>query len=78
MDQYRKPEFMFFSRSAHVYPGTGADEYIHTDDIIKYDRLHRIRDWRKMMSNFYARKDMTPLFTLDEMNWRTVEHYFHA
>lgn len=62
---------MFFSSSADKLPGKGADEYVK--DPQKYTELSQIKDWRKMLSNFWVEP-----FRLDGLTWNSVEHYYQA
>jgi predicted NAD-dependent protein-ADP-ribosyltransferase YbiA (DUF1768 family) len=64
-------KFLFYSKSADKKPGKGSGEEKNTD--IVYDELESYKDWRKTLSNFY----ISP-FKLDDENWNSVEHYFHA
>lgn len=66
---------MFYSKSAHSSPGAGADESISVDDFGRFDSLNAIRDWRKILSNFWP---TVPAISIDGMRWTSVEHYFHA
>lgn len=61
-----------------MYPGSGRDEYIDPADWNKYAVLSTIPNWRRMLSNFYARDGDVPLFQLDGLDWKSVEHYYHA
>lgn len=66
-----KDKFIFYSKSASKPPGKGTGEYV--SDESKYKKLSEIKDWRKMLSNFYV----SP-FILDQEEWNSVEHFFHA
>jgi predicted NAD-dependent protein-ADP-ribosyltransferase YbiA (DUF1768 family) len=70
-----KDRFVFYSKSADNKPGknkgTGWSEYVENEN--KYKNLSNIKDWRKMLSNFY----ISP-FILDDKEWNSVEHFFHA
>lgn len=63
-------KFIFYSKSADAKPGRGTGETIINDI---YEELSKIKDWRKMLSNFY----ISP-FILDDNEWNSVEHFFHA
>jgi len=64
-------KFFFYSKSSNAQPGKGSNESIETED--DYEELRSIKDWRKMLSNFY----ISP-FILDDQSWNSVEHFFHA
>tara|TARA_B100000073_G_scaffold285250_1_gene246725 strand:+ start:202 stop:2304 length:2103 start_codon:yes stop_codon:yes gene_type:complete len=75
--------FQFYSKSAdNARPGKGAGEKIPDENLNEYDDLNKIRNWRKMLSNFYVKKDgegeVIPLFEVDGYKWASVEHYYHA
>src|SRR5690348_14774068 len=63
-------KLFYYSKSADKYPGKGVNEY--TKENI-YKELSTIKNWRKMLSNFY----IAP-FKLDGYTWNSVEHYYHA
>ena len=63
-------KFLFYSKSANAKPGKGTGEVLLNDT---YEELSEIKDWRKVLSNFY----IAP-FTLDDNEWNSVEHFFHA
>ena len=66
-----KDKFIFYNKSASKPPGKGTGEY--ASKFSKYENLSKIKDWRKMLSNFY----ISP-FILDGEEWNSVEHFFHA
>jgi len=66
-----RDKFIFYSKSANKKPGFGTGEEKHTN--IQYEELEKIKDWRKVLSNFY----ISP-FILDDNVWNSVEHFFHA
>jgi predicted NAD-dependent protein-ADP-ribosyltransferase YbiA (DUF1768 family) len=70
-----KDMFVFYSKSTDGKPGknkgVGWTEYIEDESM--YKDLEKIKEWRKTLSNFYE----SP-FILDDKEWNTVEHYFHA
>ena len=66
-----KDKFIFYNKSASKPPGKGTGEY--ASNFSKYENLSKIKDWRKMLSNFY----ISP-FILDGEEWNSVEHFFHA
>ena len=73
---------MFYSKSADKKPGKGNGETISEDKLIEFNELAKIKDWRKVLSNFYTKpkeEDKTvPLFKLDGLNWSSVEHNYHG
>jgi len=66
-----KDKFVFYSKSADALPGRGSNEEKNT--IETYSDLRKIKDWRKMLSNFYVSE-----FFIDDNYWNSVEHFFHA
>lgn len=66
-----KDKFTFFSGSSDALPGRGSNEEKNT--IETYSDLRKIKDWRKMLSNFYISE-----FFIDDNYWNSVEHFFHA
>lgn len=71
----RNTIFQFYSKSKDVKPGFGAGEYLNPSDESTYEELGKIKDWRKILSNFYM-DDKS--FKLDGYHWNSVEHYYHA
>lgn len=61
----------FYSNSADKPPGQGVHEQV--SEPAQYAVLARVRDWRKMLSNFWVAD-----FTVDGLSYRTVEHRFQA
>ena len=61
----------FYSGSADRPPGQGVHE--HVADPGAYAALAAVKDWRKMLSNFWVAD-----FALDGQTYRTVEHCFQA
>jgi predicted NAD-dependent protein-ADP-ribosyltransferase YbiA (DUF1768 family) len=70
-----KDKFVFYSKSPDKKPGDykGSDWSEYVKDPKQYSDLEKINDWRKMFSNFYE----SP-FRLDDRQWNSVEHFFHA
>ena len=64
-------KFQIWSRSANKEPGKGVGEYVKY--ISTYRELRKIKNWRKMLTNFY----LSP-FELDDNIWISVEHYCEA
>jgi len=74
MNNIEHDKFYFYSKSANSKPGKGSNEsLVNPKDPSKYSKLENIKDWRKMLSNFY----ISP-FVLDDETWNSVEHFFHA
>ena len=66
--------FQFYSKSATVpAPGKGAGEKLGPEGKAAYKPLAIIKDWRRMLSNFWPAE-----FTLDGKHWTSVEHYYQA
>lgn len=74
--------FMFYSKSSNKKPGKGKGETIPDDRLIEFNELAKMKDWRKVLSNFYMKPkrdgEVVPLFELDGLKWASVEHYYHA
>ena len=70
-----KDTFVFYSKSADNKPGNnkGSGWLENVENENKYNKLDKIKDWRKLLSNFY----ISP-FILDGKEWNSVEHFFHA
>ena len=65
--------FQFYSKSRDVKPGKGSGEKIDNSDIMKFSELAEMKNWRKVLSNFYEGE-----FKLDGLRWLSVEHFYHA
>lgn len=74
--------FVFYSKSANKKPGRGKGEIIPDERLVEFNQLAKIKDWRKVLSNFYMKPkrdgEVDPLFELDGLKWASVEHYYHA
>ena len=74
--------FMFYSKSSNKKPGKGKGETIPDDRLIEFNELAKMKDWRKVLSNFYMKPkrdgEVVSLFELDGLKWASVEHYYHA
>jgi len=75
-------EFIFYSKSSNSKPGKGNGESLPEDKKSAYNELGDVKDFRKVLSNFYAKEKVSgvrpPLFELDGKKWASVEHYYHA
>jgi ribA/ribD-fused uncharacterized protein len=65
--------FLFYSKSSDKEPGKGAGEKIKSEDVNRYVPLSKIKNWRKMLSNFWGEP-----FHLEGKQWQSVEHYYQA
>ena len=66
--------FQFYSKSADKKPGKNKpSEKMEPGREKDFIELSEIKDWRKVLSNFYVGK-----FELDGYEWNSVEHYYHA
>ena len=61
----------FHSRSKDVIPGKGVNEYVK--DVNIYEELQKIKDWRKVLSNFH----IFP-FQYKEYTYNTLEHLYQS
>jgi ribA/ribD-fused uncharacterized protein len=64
-------KLFYYSKSANKQAGKGVNEFVSNYN--EYDELNKIKDWRKMLSNFYVAK-----FTYNGKTYYTVEHAFQA
>ena len=75
-------ELMFYSKSADKKPGKGNGEKIPEDKLLEFSELAKIKNWRRILSNFYTKPKedgrVTPLFELDGLKWASVEHNYHG
>ncbi len=67
--------FQFYSKSQDVKPGKGSGEKLIKERVLDFSDLASIKDWRKILSNFYKLEEP---FVLDGMKWRSVEHYYQG
>jgi len=61
----------YYSKSRDVKPGKGANEF--SSDPNQYKTLLGVKDWRKILSNFYV----SP-FKWNGRRWNSVEHAFQS
>lgn len=66
-----KDKFYFYSKSKDVPPGKGIYETIN--DIKDYEELSKMKDWRKILSNFH----LYP-FQYKEYKYNSIEHAFQS
>ena len=64
-------KFNFYSSSKDTKPGCGTNEYKNSDE--KYDKLSKIKNWRRILSNFH---EFT--FRYNGFTYKTVEHAFQS
>jgi len=64
-------KFVFFSKSADLLPGKGSKEELNSN--ITYTKLKNIKNWRKVLSNFYLCD-----FVYENKTYGSVEHAFHG
>lgn len=64
-------KLFFYSQSKDVYPGEGINEIVK--DKSQYIELSKIKDWRKILSNFHECK-----FKYEGYTYDTIEHAFQA
>ncbi|MCH2045657.1 MAG: NADAR family protein [Saprospiraceae bacterium] len=66
-----KDRFVFYSKSADKAPGKGSNEQV--EDATAYTKLASIKDWRRILGNFYECN-----FIYEGRTYRTVEHALQA
>jgi predicted NAD-dependent protein-ADP-ribosyltransferase YbiA (DUF1768 family) len=64
-------QLFYYSKSANKPAGKGTNEIAVDYNI--YKELNKIKDWRKILSNFYISE-----FTYDNKIYNSVEHAFQA
>ena len=67
--------FVFYSKSSDKKPGKGKHEKIPKEKEGDYSELSKVKDWRRVLSNFYV---VVKPFELDGHTWNSVEHYYQA
>lgn len=63
--------FYFYSKSADKKPGKGSNEFVSNPE--KYLELSKMKDWRKVLSNFH----FSP-FKFEGKTYNTIEHVFQS
>jgi ribA/ribD-fused uncharacterized protein len=64
-------KLFYYSKSANKLAGKGVNEEVL--QYKKYDELNKIKDWRKILSNFYTHE-----FIYEDKTYNSVEHVFQA
>ena len=64
-------KLFYYSKSRDTFPGKGTNEEVQ--DPKNYKELSKIKDWRKILSNFYEAP-----FVYNDVTYNTVEHAFQA
>ena len=64
-------KLFYYSKSANKQAGKGVNEFVSNYN--DYNELNKIKDWRKMLSNFYVAE-----FTYNGKTYYTAEHAFQA
>ena len=71
---------MFYSKSRNTFVGKGSREKISKELEPEYSELNKIKDWRKLLSNFHisrsAKGTIIPII-IDGIKFSSIEHYFH-
>ncbi len=69
--EMQNDRFYFYSKSRDAKPGKGTNEYVQDGSV--YEELGKIKDWRKVLSNFH----LCP-FEYGGYTYNTIEHVFQA
>lgn len=64
-------QLFFFSKSARLCAGKGVNDRVRFPEM--YEDLNRVRDWRKVLSNFYVSH-----FVYEGKQYWSVEHAFQG
>jgi hypothetical protein len=72
-DLYDNKTTLMFHQNSDSHPKAGKGSGETTDNLLKYNRLNGIKDWRKMLDDTW----IAP-FTIDGNKWNSVTHYFMA
>jgi predicted NAD-dependent protein-ADP-ribosyltransferase YbiA (DUF1768 family) len=65
--------FQFYSRSQNKAPGKGVGEAIDAKDVKVFEKLRKIKNWRKVLSNFHEDP-----FEFGGKKWNSVEHLYQG
>jgi predicted NAD-dependent protein-ADP-ribosyltransferase YbiA (DUF1768 family) len=71
LKQTEKDKLFFYSKSKDVAVGKGVNEFVSNSGL--YEELTKIKDFRKMLSNFH----LCP-FKYEGKTYNTIEHVFQA
>ena len=75
----KKTVFVFYNLSSpKLYPGKGTNEKISNDEKIKYIKLNKINNWRKILDDSYTINNNNGYIKIDGLNWKSVEHYMNS
>lgn len=66
-------KFYFYSKSKDAKVGKGVHEEVR--DVSDYSELSKIKDWRKVLSNFHPSQEP---FLYKGYHWRSIEHAYQA
>lgn len=66
-------QLVFYKSSANKIPGEGSNERLPKELLREFSQLASIKNWRKKLDNSW----ISP-FVLDDHQWNSVEHYYHA
>ena len=66
-----KDKLFFYSKSKDAPVGKGANEFVESPT--DYEKLGKIKDWRKVLSNFHVSE-----FEYNGYTYRSIEHVFQA
>lgn len=66
----------FYKRSSDKFPGQGNGEKLNMKHLEYFTQLDNIEHWRRVLDNNYI--DITSPFMIDDLNWASVNHYYHA
>jgi predicted NAD-dependent protein-ADP-ribosyltransferase YbiA (DUF1768 family) len=72
-------EFSFYEKSDNKpLPGKGAGEKIPPEQAREFSELRAIKDWRRKLADMWTKPEGGALFSLDNHQWASVEHYYQA
>jgi predicted NAD-dependent protein-ADP-ribosyltransferase YbiA (DUF1768 family) len=64
-------KLFYYSKSKDVLAGKGSNEHVSNAD--EYSTLNSIKDWRKILSNFYCEP-----FEFEGKSYNSIEHAFQG